>query len=139
MRHIRQIILDGLGILLILASPFLGVLPGPGGILVFAAGLWLLGHNHGWAKRWLEKTKQKSLNLVDVFFVNNPLVQALYDLVAVILVILGVYILDTRSGTIPLTIASLLNVIGISLILGNRRRLLRLAKFLANLNSSKKD
>lgn len=134
----RQIILDGLGVLLILASPFLGILPGPGGILVFAAGLWLLGHNHGWAKRWLEKTKQQSLNLVDGFFVNNPLVQALYDLAAVLLIILGVYILDTRSGTIPITVASLLNVIGISVILGNRKRLQRLTKLLSELTKPKK-
>ncbi len=138
MRHVRQIILDGLGILLILAAPFLGILPGPGGILVFAAGLWLLGHNHGWAKRWLEKTKQKSLNLVDSFFVNNPLVQALYDLVAVLLIILGVYILDTRSGTIPITFASLFNVLGLSVILGNRKRLQRLTKYLSELTSTKK-
>jgi len=40
-----------LGWLLIVVSPFVGVLPGPGGIFVFAAGVALLIRNSCWAKR----------------------------------------------------------------------------------------
>ena len=40
-----------IGILLMLISPALGVLPGPGGILVFAAGLGLTLKYSEWAKR----------------------------------------------------------------------------------------
>jgi hypothetical protein len=39
------------GWLLIVASPAVGVLPGPGGIFVFAAGLGLVLKNSLWAKR----------------------------------------------------------------------------------------
>ena len=40
-----------LGWLLIVGSPFVGVIPGPGGIFVFAAGAVLLIRNSCWAKR----------------------------------------------------------------------------------------
>ena len=39
------------GILLMLASPALGILPGPGGIIVFGAGLALTLKYSEWAKR----------------------------------------------------------------------------------------
>jgi hypothetical protein len=40
-----------LGLLLMAATPVVGVLPGPGGIFVFAAGLALTLRNSEWAKR----------------------------------------------------------------------------------------
>ncbi|MCA1653519.1 MAG: hypothetical protein ABR588_08885 [Sphingomicrobium sp.] len=40
-----------LGVLLIIASPIAGVIPGPGGIFVFAAGLALVLRTSMWAKR----------------------------------------------------------------------------------------
>jgi hypothetical protein len=40
-----------LGWLLIVISPFVGVIPGPGGIFVFAGGVALLIRNSCWAKR----------------------------------------------------------------------------------------
>jgi hypothetical protein len=40
-----------LGCVLILAAPLVGFLPGPGGILVAAAGLSLVLRNSSWAKR----------------------------------------------------------------------------------------
>lgn len=41
----------GLGILLMVAAPAVGVLPGPGGVIVFAAGLALTLKYSDWAKR----------------------------------------------------------------------------------------
>ena len=40
-----------LGILLMMATPAVAILPGPGGIFVFAAGLTLALRNSDWAKR----------------------------------------------------------------------------------------
>ncbi len=40
-----------LGLMLMIASPLAGVLPGPGGILLFAAGLALTLKYSEWAKR----------------------------------------------------------------------------------------
>ncbi|NIJ06446.1 hypothetical protein FHS31_000028 [Sphingomonas vulcanisoli] len=40
-----------LGWLLILLTPVVGILPGPGGVFVFAGGLVLLLRNSAWIKR----------------------------------------------------------------------------------------
>ena len=40
-----------LGILLMMVTPAVAILPGPGGIFVFAAGLTLAMRNSDWAKR----------------------------------------------------------------------------------------
>lgn len=129
-RHVRQLTLDALGVLLMLASPFLGIIPGPGGMFVFLAGLWLLAKNHGWAERWLNRIKKKGMNLIDLFFIDNPIVQAVYDLIAAALIILGINILDDGGGSTSIAIASFLNLIGLSIFLGNRQRIQRLAKTL---------
>ena len=54
--------LFGLGIVLMLSSPILGVVPGPGGILVFAAGLALALQNSRWAKRQYVRFKRRHPN-----------------------------------------------------------------------------
>ncbi len=58
---IRQC-LFGLGILLIIVSPLVGAIPGPGGVFVFAAGLALLLQNSEWAKRQYVKFKRRHPN-----------------------------------------------------------------------------
>jgi hypothetical protein len=51
-----------LGILLMIVSPLAGVVPGPGGILVFAAGLALTLKYSEWAKRKYVEFKRKHPN-----------------------------------------------------------------------------
>lgn len=51
-----------LGCLLIIISPLVGAVPGPGGIFVFAAGLALVLQNSEWAKRQYVKFKRKHPN-----------------------------------------------------------------------------
>jgi hypothetical protein len=41
----------GFGCFLVVLSPVVGILPGPGGIFVFAAGLVLLLRNSAWVRR----------------------------------------------------------------------------------------
>jgi hypothetical protein len=51
-----------IGLLLMLASPAVGVLPGPGGVIVFAAGLALTLKYSEWAKRKYVEFKRKHPN-----------------------------------------------------------------------------
>src|SRR3546814_3153638 len=53
-----RLFLLGLGIFLILMAPVVGILPGPGGMLVLAAGLALTLKNSNWAKRSEEHTSE---------------------------------------------------------------------------------
>lgn len=51
-----------LGIVLMVASPVVGVLPGPGGVIVFAAGLALTLKYSEWAKRRYVRFKRAHPN-----------------------------------------------------------------------------
>jgi hypothetical protein len=51
--------LVGLGFLLIALTPIVGPIPGPGGVIVFAAGLSLILKYTGWAKRLYVRFKRK--------------------------------------------------------------------------------
>ena len=46
-------------VLLLILSPIVGAIPGPGGMFVFAAGLVLLLRNSRWARRRFAKTKRR--------------------------------------------------------------------------------
>ena len=46
------------GLLLLILSPLVGAIPGPGGVLVFAAGLTLALRNSDWAKRQYVRFKR---------------------------------------------------------------------------------
>ena len=50
MPMVRNIIF-AIGVLLVIASPLAGVIPGPGGLFVFAAGLALMLRTSMWTKR----------------------------------------------------------------------------------------
>ena len=49
----------GVGLLLILLSPLAGIIPGPGGIFVFALGLAMVLKTSMWAKRHYVRLKNK--------------------------------------------------------------------------------
>ena len=51
-----------LGVLLIIGSPLVGAVPGPGGVVVFAAGLALVLKNSEWAKRQYVRFKRSHPN-----------------------------------------------------------------------------
>lgn len=48
----------GLGVVLLLISPLVGAIPGPGGIIVAGAGLALILKSSSWAKRRYVKFKR---------------------------------------------------------------------------------
>ena len=51
--------LVALGFLLVASTPIVGPIPGPGGIIVFGAGLSLILRYTGWAKRLYVRFKRK--------------------------------------------------------------------------------
>ena len=58
---VRQALV-GVGFILILLTPLVGPIPGPGGIIVFGAGLSLILKYTGWAKRLYVRFKRKHPN-----------------------------------------------------------------------------
>ena len=58
---LRQVLIV-MGFLLIIVSPLVGAIPGPGGVFVFAAGLALILQNSEWAKRLYVRFKREHPN-----------------------------------------------------------------------------
>ena len=51
-----------LGVLLVIVSPLVGIVPGPGGVVFFAAGAGLMLKNSRWAKRQYARFKRRHPN-----------------------------------------------------------------------------
>ena len=54
------------GVLLIAAAPVVGILPGPGGVFVFAGGLMLVLRHSAWARRRWARAKRRWPRLGDL-------------------------------------------------------------------------
>lgn len=54
-----RLTLFSLGVVLVIVSPIVGAIPGPGGIFVFAAGLALMLQNSLWAKKRFAQAKRR--------------------------------------------------------------------------------
>lgn len=108
----------------------LGWLPGPGGIPLFIVGLSLLAINHDWAKRYILILKKQADNIGDFVFVDKPLVQLFYDIVAPVGLATGVVLLFRHSALWMISLGVFLVFIGFTFLLGNRKRWQRLRRHL---------
>lgn len=54
-----RLTLLAVGVLLLVATPLVGIIPGPGGIFVFAAGLVLVLQNSNWARKRFVRLKRR--------------------------------------------------------------------------------
>lgn len=77
--------------------PFVGWLPGPGGIPLLLTGLGLLSLNNPWAEKMLHYVQTHSESLRGIIFPNKKLVQWFWDIFVIALMI-GGYILDVRTS-----------------------------------------
>lgn len=66
LRHGRRVVITIVGATLMLIGVALLVLPGPG-LLVIAGGLALLATEFVWARRWLKKIKERSVDVANAF------------------------------------------------------------------------
>jgi hypothetical protein len=103
-----------------------GWLPGPGGIPLFILGLSLLASNHAWAKRWLDIAKTKGINIKGKVFPAHPWIRLLYDVISVLLVALGIYLMLKFDLGWLLGIYVAIILFGLALFLLNRDRLEKL-------------
>lgn len=111
---VKRVLIDIAGFGLLLLVPFLGPIPGPGGIAIFLAALGLLSINHEWARRWREHLQTHGNKAAAKIFPENRIVQLIYDvLVVVSLGVASILLIRHRTssyviGGISLASASLL-------------------------------
>lgn len=95
----KRIAYDFLGYVLVIISPLIGLLPGPGGIAIFLAGLGLLSvHNH-----WADQIKRYALKnggkVIVLLFPKNSKIEWTYDLLVVLLLGIASYLIWSRAHT----------------------------------------
>ena len=128
MRSVKILLTDLAGIGLIILAILTGWIPGPGGIPLFVAGLGLLAINHAWARRLLQRFKAHGLKLAELFFREHPILMAVYDFVALLLVTAGIIAIINVQGFFKAS-AIILITLGLGLFLGNRKRLQKITRY----------
>jgi hypothetical protein len=88
----KVLITDILGVLLLALVPFLGPLPGPGGIPLLIAGFGLLAINHDWADGAVDYVKIHSESLRKVIFPDITWVKWSWDIFAALLLAGGTWL-----------------------------------------------
>ena len=89
---LKVVATDIAGIGCLLLVPFLGPLPGPGGIPLILAGFGFLAVNHDWADSAIHYVKKHSESLQTIIFPDKPLVKWAWDLLVLLLFTLGLWV-----------------------------------------------
>ncbi len=88
----KVVLTDAAGVGCLMLVPFLGPLPGPGGIPLILAGFGLLAVNHDWADDAIHYVKKHSESLQAIIFPDRPLVKAAWDLLALVIFSSGLWV-----------------------------------------------
>ena len=119
------------GFFLLLLVPFIGPLPGPGGIPLLYAGLNLLSINNLWAKRLKDFVDEKSLGVGDLIFSEDKKHQWAWDIFIVLSFSAGVGVLIIYDLH-PIWQTAITTIMGFTVLawFRNRHRWQRLSKYL---------
>lgn len=92
-KTVRKPLVLFLGALLVIASPFTGVLPGPGGIPVFILGMAILASEFAWADRFKDFALRAVPQWVQRYWRTTPRWLYFFDLVGISLIVIGIELL----------------------------------------------
>ncbi len=121
-RNAKRIFTDFAGYLLIVVSPIVGLLPGPGGIALLLGGLGLLSLNNHWAKQLRERLLNHGGRIIEFLFPRNAAVEWLYDSLVVAILILASVLIWQRSAIWQLSLAIAAYFAALFIALMNRDR-----------------
>jgi uncharacterized membrane protein len=88
---LKVILTDLAGIGCLVLVPFLGPLPGPGGIPLILAGFGFFAVNHDWADNAIHYIKKHSENLQSIIFPDKTGVKLAWDVFAITLFSIGLW------------------------------------------------
>lgn len=123
----QRIAIDIAGFGLMIISPLLGWLPGPGGIPLFLAGLSLVALNHEWAANLLKDFDRRRKEFTDKYLMANPVISHAIDATFILFTVGGVYLAATQEQLLYRGLG--LGTITVSLIVlvSNQKRFERIA------------
>lgn len=121
-RNTKRIAIDVAGVTLVLLSLLLGWLPGPGGIPLMLGGLGLLSINHAWARRLRDSLIANGSKIAKIFFPNNRIIQAMYDIFAVALLVSIILMLRASQAYLTYLFSGIVGIAATCILLINRQR-----------------
>ncbi|MDQ2973515.1 MAG: PGPGW domain-containing protein [bacterium] len=119
----KRIAIDFAGFGLVITSPFVGIIPGPGGLIVFFTGLSLLSLNYMWAERLLITAKSKGSSLFEMLFPQTNKFKAFFDVLTLALLSFGGWAFFTQDNKWSKAVSTATMFLGITLFILNRSRL----------------
>jgi len=88
--HIRKPLVLTLGVLLVLISPFTGILPGPGGIPIFLLGIAILASEYDWADRFKHLVIKVLPKKIQQYWRITPNWLHFFDIFALMIFFIGI-------------------------------------------------
>jgi hypothetical protein len=124
----QRIIIDIAGFGLIIVSPVLSPIPGPGGIPIFLAGVGLLALNHEWAENLLKDFENKRREFTDKYLMASKRVSWSIDVIALLVISFGAFLSATQHKFIFKAAGFALISLSLVVIISNQKRLERIIK-----------
>lgn len=124
----QRIALDIAGFGLIIISPLTGVLPGPGGIPIFLAGLGLVALNHEWAANLLKNFEKKREEFTNKVLMANPKISRSIDAACIAFAALGLFLAIHYHHFLLKGAGFALFSISLLLLFSNQKRFERIIK-----------
>ncbi|MGI9027441.1 MAG: hypothetical protein ACR2FM_01185 [Candidatus Saccharimonadales bacterium] len=124
----QRLAIDIAGFGLMIISPFLGWLPGPGGIPLFLAGLGLVSLNHEWARNLLKDFERRRDEFTDKYLMSSPRVSLTIDVVFTLALIVGLFLAITQTPILLRGAGLFTTSISLIILLSNQKRFERIAK-----------
>lgn len=126
----QRIAIDVAGFGLMIISPLLGWLPGPGGIPLFLAGLGLVSLNHEWAENLLRNFEWRRQELTAKYLMTSARVSHTVDAVCILIVAGGIYLAATQEQFLYKAVGLGSVTLCLIVLISNQRRFERIvAKF----------
>lgn len=88
----NPIFANTLGIVCLVLIPFIGPLPGPGGIPLFLAAMSLLALHNPWAARLKKFAQDNASSLTDLIFLDNSACRRAWDIFVYLSLASGIYL-----------------------------------------------
>lgn len=121
----KAVLIDILGFACIIAAPFLGWIPGPGGIPLLILGLSLLATNHEWAERILQRVKDEFSKATHKAANPTPAQKWLTDITGIAFIAIAVIIFMYFAKSTTVVAGVSLLIVAITLLLTNANRYMR--------------
>ncbi len=121
----KVLLVDILGFACIIIAPFLGWIPGPGGIPLLILGLSLLANNHEWAEKLLVKVKDQANKASKQVSEASPATKWAIDIMSIVFIAVAVVLLTQFTRSLAVTTAISFIIAGIILLATNQNRYLR--------------